>query len=105
MDIITLQILTNNNTYFYKCIDHCKLCFNDTKCNQCYPTHYINDTTGNRGSCIDRIPGCIKYNTTSGQTRDDNGGGLSYMECLECNNSDYYYCLNGNRSICHYDPF
>ena len=98
---------TNNNKYFYKCIDHCKLCFNDTKtlCDQCYPTHYINATSGNRGNCIDRITGCIKYDNTSGEPRADNGGGLSYMQCLQCNNSADYYCLNGNRSTCHYDRY
>ena len=98
---------TNQNKYFYKCIDHCKLCFNNTKnqCDQCYPTHYINAPPGNRGNCTDRITGCIKYDNTSGENRTDNGGGLSYMECLQCNNLADYYCLNGNRSICHHKPY
>ena len=97
---------SENNRYFYKCIEHCKLCFFGTedKCNQCYPTHYIDGNPGALGNCTDRITGCIKYDNTSGVTRPDNGGALSYMKCLQCNNTAKYFCINGNRSTCVYYP-
>ena len=97
---------SENNRYFYKCIEHCKLCFFGTedKCNQCYPTHYIDGNPGALGNCTDRITGCIKYDNTSGEIRPDNGGALSYMKCLQCNNTAKYFCINGNRSTCVYYP-
>ena len=99
---------SDSNRYFYKCIDYCKLCFYTSKnyCHQCYPTHYISKAPGqgSAGTCIDRITGCIKYDNTSGEYRVDNGGALSYMKCLQCNNSASYYCINDNRATCVHNP-
>ena len=94
----------DGNTYFYKCIDNCKLCFRDTKdkCNQCYPTHYIKGDPRAIGDCTDSITGCIKYDNTSGVPNNYNGGADSYTECLQCNNTASYYCINNNRSTCVY---
>ena len=93
------------NRYFYKCIEYCKLCFNNKNlCNQCYPTHKIDASSGYPGTCIDRITGCIEYDNTSGEYMDDNGGGLSYMKCSQCDNLKWYYCLNGDKSTCVLNP-
>ena len=98
----------NSKQFFYQCIDHCKLCYNSDKhlCHQCYPTYYINATSGFPGLCIERIPGCLNYDTVNGvvENAPDNGQGLSYTHCLKCDNSRYYYCLNGNRTTCYLDP-
>jgi len=34
----------------------------------------------------------------------DNGYAPSYYECLDCNNSDNYYCLDMNRTTCKHIP-
>lgn len=98
----------NNKQFFYQCIENCKLCYNESKvlCHQCYPTYYINSTSGFPGLCIERIPGCLNYDNKTGvvQQAPDNGNGLSYTHCIECDNSKGYYCLDGNRTICHLNP-
>ena len=94
--------------FFYRCIDHCKLCYESDKtlCHQCYPTYFLGPSGGNPGNCTERIPGCLNYDNVTGveQQAKDNGYGLSYTHCIECDNSEGYYCLDGNRTICHLNP-
>ena len=94
----------NGKEYYFKCIENCHKCFyeNKTVCTQCAPSHYINSSNG---QCEIRIPGCINYDTS--KTEPDyerNGGKESYIECLDCNNSDEYYCLDLNRKTCEKMP-
>ena len=88
-----------DSTYF-KCIDNCYLCIEaeKDKCQQCAPTHKINSTTE---ECEERIPKCILYNSTNNFTdNNNNGGALGYRECLNCNKSENYFCLNGDKTHC-----
>ena len=95
--------IINYKNYYFKCVDNCNLCFadNHTKCTQCIPSHYIN---GSDGQCYERIPGCIKYNETNKEPKDDNGGAPSYIECLDCNNEDNYFCFDLNKGACNKTP-
>ena len=92
-----------SKTYFFECIENCDLCFQADKerCHQCVPTHYVNSTDG---QCIKKIPGCIEYDTTSGENDPLNGGAPTYRKCKSCNNSDDFYCLNNDKSQCHKMP-
>ena len=83
--------------YYYKCLENCITCKNASICEQCAPTHYINKTDGH---CIERIPGCIQYDEDKYNNNPDNGGAKSYYECLNCNNTEDYYCLNNDRTKC-----
>ena len=98
--------ITRNNKqlFFYQCIDHCKLCYDKNDCHQCYPTYYL--ANGHPGLCSERIPGCLNYDNVTGVVpqAEDNGYGLSYTHCIECDNSEHYYCLDGNRTVCHLNP-
>ena len=89
--------------YYFKCIENCDLCFyeNKTKCTQCAPTHYVNSTDG---KCEIRIPGCVDYDTSKKKEDPDNGGALSYYECLNCNNSDNYFCIDLEKEKCEKIP-
>jgi hypothetical protein len=82
--------------YFFRCIENCNVC-NKTKekCDQCAPTHKLNGTT-----CTERIPGCKDYNPTYSDYLEDNGFGLSYLECENCNNSANYFCYNMDKKNC-----
>ena len=93
----------NNKDYYFKCVDNCDLCFenNKTVCTQCIPSHYINSSDG---QCYERIPGCIKYDETKTKPMDDNGGARSYYECLDCNNTDKYFCFDMNKEACNKTP-
>ena len=87
-----------NRTYF-QCIDHCYKCHGDKigECQICEPTHKVNGSK----VCEERIPYCLTYNTTYYEPNDPtNGGGKGYKECLECDNSNNYYCVNGTKSKC-----
>ena len=99
---LTRKINGKEYYYYYKCIENCNKCFyeNKTKCTQCIPTHFINET----GKCQERIPGCIRYNDNKTKNLSDNGYAPSYYECLDCNNSDNYYCLDMNRTTCKHIP-
>ena len=97
------SFIDNEKEYFYKCIENCITCTRDDKdkCQQCVPTHYVNSTDG---QCINKIPGCIEYDTTSGQNDPQNGNAPTYRICKSCNNTDDFYCLNNNKSQCHKMP-
>ena len=93
---------TNGKMYFYECSEHCITCKNATICEQCSPEYYINKTDH---KCIERIPGCINYDTTKYENKSDNGGAKSYLECKDCNNTADYYCLDDNKTTCINMPF
>ena len=82
--------------YCYKCLENCIKCSNASTCEQCYPTHYINSSDG---TCTYRIPGCIDYDKKT-KPDPENGGGQTYYECLSCNNTDDYYCLDNVKTEC-----
>jgi len=91
----------NNKHFYYKCIDNCITCSNANECEQCNRTYFVNSTNK---QCQERIPGCTKYDETKPVKTADNGGNYSYLECLNCNDSADYYCLNENKSICNLIP-
>ena len=91
----------NNKHFYYKCIDNCITCSNANECEQCNRTYFVNSTNK---QCQERIPGCTKYDETKPVKTADNGGNYSYLECLNCNGSADYYCLNENKSICNLIP-
>ena len=91
----------NNKHYYYKCIDNCITCNNANECLQCNRTYFVNSTNK---QCQERIPGCTRYDTTKPVIMPDNGGNYSYLECLNCNDTANYYCMNENKSICNYIP-
>ena len=88
----------DEKNYFFKCIENCLHCdTNKEKCDQCIPSHFINSS----GQCEERIPGCIKYNETNIKNMDDNGYAPSYIECVDCNNIDNYFCFDMNKEACN----
>ena len=92
--------ITKNDYYihFFSCIKDCNVCINPYNCQQCLPTHKIKKDDY---SCIDKIPFCLKYNETNYLEKDpENGGGKGYIECLHCDNSHYYFCVNMNKNAC-----
>ena len=91
----------NGKNYYYKCIDNCITCNNANECLQCNRTYFVNSTNK---QCQERIPGCTKYDETKPVIMQDNGGNYSYLECLNCNGTANYYCMNENKSICNYIP-
>ena len=54
---------SENKIYYYKCIDHCKVCKsqNPNKCFQCHPEYRLNEN----GECVERIDGCGLYDNSS----------------------------------------
>ena len=97
-----LKSSQDGKNYYYRCIDFCYVCFADKKeeCHRCAPTHKLN----NKNQCEPRIPGCIKYDTS--KTINDttsNNGYPSYNECLSCDNENFYYCFDMNRTKCEED--
>ena len=94
---------TENEKHFYfKCIENCNKCEKITKdqCIQCVPTHFVN----NDKKCEERIRGCIEYDTTKTIIAENNGNAPSYNECLNCNNTDNYYCFDMKREKCEHSP-
>ena len=93
------NVTIQGKEYFFKCIENCDLCFsqNKTVCTQCAPTHYVNETDG---KCEIRIPGCVDYDIDKKRSDPRNGGAESYYECLNCNNSDNYYCFDLKKDTC-----
>ena len=92
----------NNKHFYYKCIDNCITCSNANVCEQCNHTYFVNSTNG---QCQEIIPGCTEYDTSKPTYNDpENGGNYTYRECLNCNGSADYYCLNENKSICNLIP-
>jgi len=83
--------------YYYKCIDNCLKCENQYECKNCELTHYIE-----KDKCVPRIVGCKDYNENLIIDEPRNGeNGKGYKECLNCNNSDDYYCIDGIKTECH----
>ena len=83
--------------YYYKCIDNCIICENQYECKNCDLTHYIEND-----KCVPRIVGCKDYNENIIIDEPRNGeNGKGYKECLNCNNSDDYYCIDGIKTECH----
>lgn len=84
-----------------KCSDkfrHCIEC-NRTSCKICEPQYIVNNRNG---ECEDRIPNCIEYNETYSIKDPNNGGGTSFPFCKRCDNSNKYFCLDMNKTICQY---
>ena len=106
----------NKTTYYnmedrpFSCIQNCSVKFphciecNRTSCKICEPQYIVNN-----GKCEERIPHCKEYNN-SYSINDNiyNGGGLSYPFCSQCDNSNKYFCLDMNKTICQnvedYEP-
>ena len=86
--------------FYYKCSENCITCKNLTICEQCSLKYYVNGT----GQCVERIPGCTLFDETSITNMPDNGNAPSYIECLNCNDTANYYCLDKNKSICNLIP-
>ena len=91
----------SNKDYYFKCTDNCITCKNATRCEQCYTTYYVNKTDG---QCVEKIPGCIEYDLNSAINDPDNGNAPTYQKCSSCNNSDYYYCFNNEKTKCIQNP-
>ena len=88
-----------DHIHFFRCLENCNVCQSPDTCEQCLPTHKIDNT----GSCVDRIPFCLEYNESFYIEHDkDNGGGKGYIECIHCNNDDKYFCENMNKNICKF---
>ena len=95
------NISKNNKIFFFKCKDNCKVCYNYSICHQCFPTHFINRTTGD---CVERIPGCINYDKNSIVPMADNNNGDAYTKCSDCNNTDNYFCFDMKKETCIKKP-
>ena len=95
------NISKEGKTYFYKCKENCKVCYNYSICHQCFPTHYLNKTTYD---CVERIPGCLNYNESYVLYKEDNNYGESYTMCKDCNNPDNYYCFDFKKDTCIKKP-
>ena len=89
--------MVDTKEYYYKCIEDCITCKNASRCEQCIPNKTVDSSDGH---CTERIPGCIEYDTNKSRNEPGNGGAKTYYECLSCNNTDNYYCLNGNKTQC-----
>ena len=87
----------HNHIHFFRCVENCNVCQNAIKCDQCLPTHKID----NNNFCIDKIPYCLKYNETYFLEKDpENGNGKGYIECLHCDNNRNYFCEDMNKNSC-----
>ena len=96
----TIKYNDDEFTHYFKCIENCNVCTDAIKCSQCLPTHKIKD---DGKFCEIRIPNCILYNETYNYTDNEtNGGGIGYIECLQCNIEKKYFCLNMNKKECKY---
>ena len=86
-----------NETHYFRCISHCKICNNSYQCFQCDPDYRLDSNS----QCIPRIEGCFKYNKSI-LIPDSitNNNGLAYKECEICDNSTSYYCINSNKEDC-----
>lgn len=90
----------DNHIHYFRCIDNCNVCTNASICEQCLPTHKIDNKTS---LCIDRVSNCLKYNESFFLEHDpENGGGKGYIECIHCDNKNKYFCMNMNKNICEY---
>ena len=94
-----LKSSQDGKNYYYRCIDFCYVCFADKKeeCYQCAPTHKLT----NDSRCEPRIPGCNAYDTSKTiLDTTSNNGYPSYNECLNCDNENFYYCFDMDRTKC-----
>ena len=89
----------------YSCIQKCSDKFENciqcdiNRCKICEKKYKVN----NEGHCVERIPNCIKYDESLVIPDPiNNGGGLSYKECLQCDISKNYFCIDMNKTICQY---
>ena len=75
-------------------------------CNKTGPEKGYYDFTdnGKHIKCEERIPGCIEYDTTKTIIAENNGNAPSYNECLNCNNTDKYYCFDMKKEECVQSP-
>ena len=93
----------NNESIYYKCIDLCEKCSNDTYCEKCIDNFIFNDNT-----CIREISNCEKYYLNGscekckenfffeGERRDI----CINIQDFYLNNKSYYICNNSeNNSI------
>ena len=87
----------------YSCVQKCDKKFDNciecvkNKCIKCQPKYFVNST----GYCEERIPHCQKYLESSIYTDlITNGGGNAYEKCEECDQSNFYFCINNIRTSC-----
>ena len=85
--------------YYFQCIEHCFKCHLKDKCDVCYPQYIIRND-----ECVEKIEGCELYNEIDLNKRtendENNGGGMTYNECLQCNKTKNYYCLGTTKQTC-----
>jgi len=88
-----------NDSYFFRCIDNCRICKNAYEGYQCDLEYRLDDTH----HCVDRIEGCGLYDNSSNSSyfdKDTNNNGTGYRICIECNKDKGYYCFGNNKTAC-----
>lgn len=88
-----------NQSYFFRCIDNCRICKNAYECYQCDPEYRLND----KNQCVERIEGCGLYDNSSNSVyfdKDTNNNGTGYRICIACNKTKGYYCFGNNKTAC-----
>ena len=95
----------NNESIYYKCMDYCDICYNDTDCVKCI-TNYIYDKINN--SCVEKIKNCDIYylNDSCKQCKEN----YCFFEdkrnnCINKNIflSDYYYTKDNGTNYYYCD--
>ena len=63
-------------------------------CERCNGTHCIECMTKMKpdGTCVPGFPHCKKYNKATAT--------YTYVECIQCDNANNYYCINMNKTSC-----
>ena len=87
----------DGHTHFFRCVDGCDVCENNSSCSQCAPEFYLSD---DQTQCIERIPNCKDYDKDSKFKDPKNNNGDGYKYCLKCDNDNNYYCINNNKTSC-----
>ena len=86
--------LKNNSYYDYGngCMDKCENIFSD--CLECTKEKCINCTTYPKqdGKCLKSIPNC--------KSHDKEHANETYIECLECNNENGFFCVDNKKTSC-----
>ena len=104
-NVTNIGYYQNDESIYYKCVDFCDICYNDTDCVKCI-TNYIYDKINN--SCVEKIKNCDVYylNDSCKQCKEN----YCFFEdkrnnCINKNIflSDYYYTKNNGTSYYYCD--
>ena len=95
------NITKRGHNHYFRCVSGCAHCKNNNSCSQCFPEFYLSD---DNKTCNERIPHCKTYDNSSQSIFKDpkNNNADGYKYCLECDNENNYFCIDGNRTRC--DP-